>query len=42
MHPWEGARGSRSGVLSTAGNRVFDADSSNDFVALNATGGSIL
>ena len=41
-HKWEGAGGPRSGVLSTAGNVVFAADPSNNFVALNATTGQAL
>ena len=41
-HKWEGAGGPRSGVLSTAGNVVFAADPSNNFVALNATTGQPL
>ncbi len=41
-HPWEGPGGARSGVLSTAGNLVFAADSANNFVALNAANGNIL
>ncbi len=40
-HPWEGA-GARSGVLSTAGNLVFAADSTNNLVALNAANGTVL
>ena len=41
-HKWEGAGGPRSGVLSTAGNVVFAADPSNNFVALNAATGQPL
>ena len=41
-HKWEGPGGPRSGVLSTAGNVVFAADPSNNFVALNATTGQPL
>ena len=41
-HKWEGAGGPRSGVLSTAGNVVFAADPSNNFVALNASTGQAL
>jgi alcohol dehydrogenase (cytochrome c) len=40
-HKWDGG-GGRSGVLSTAGNLVFAGDSSNNFVALNATTGEPL
>jgi alcohol dehydrogenase (cytochrome c) len=40
-HKWEGA-GTRAGILSTAGNLIFTGDASNDFVALNATGGEPL
>ena len=36
-HKWES--GSRSGLMSTAGNLVFTGDGSNNFVALNATTG---
>lgn len=41
-HTWEGTGGPRSGVLSTAGNLVFAADSSNNFVALDAAKGQPL
>ena len=40
-HKWEGG-GSRSGVLSTAGNLVFTGDGSNNFVALDARTGNAL
>jgi len=40
-HPWEGG-GARSGVLATAGNLVFAADTSNNLVALNAAKGTVL
>jgi len=39
-HKWES--GSRSGLMSTAGNLVFAGDGSNNFVALNATTGEPL
>jgi alcohol dehydrogenase (cytochrome c) len=39
-HEWEGTI--RTGVLSTAGNLVFTGDSSDNFVALNATTGEPL
>jgi alcohol dehydrogenase (cytochrome c) len=39
-HKWES--GSRSGLMSTAGNLVFAGDGSNHFVALNATTGEPL
>ncbi len=41
-HTWEGSGGPRSGVLSTAGNLVFAADSSSNFVALDAVKGQPL
>ena len=40
-HVWEGG-GTRSGVLSTAGNLLFAGDSSNNIVALNAATGQPL
>lgn len=40
-HPWEGG-GSRSGVLTTAGNLVFTGDGTNNFVALDARTGNAL
>jgi alcohol dehydrogenase (cytochrome c) len=40
-HKWQGG-GTRSGVLSTAGNLVFAADTSTNLVALNATTGEAL
>jgi alcohol dehydrogenase (cytochrome c) len=40
-HKWEGG-GSRSGVLSTAGNLVFAADPANNLVALDAATGEPL
>jgi len=40
-HKWEGG-GSRSGVLSTAGNLVFTGDGTNNFVALDARTGAAL
>jgi alcohol dehydrogenase (cytochrome c) len=40
-HKWEGG-GSRSGVLSTAGNLVFTGDGTNNFVALDARTGEAL
>ncbi len=40
-HKWEGA-GSRSGVLSTAGNLVITGDASNNFIALDARNGEAL
>src|SRR5207244_4067260 len=39
-HRWES--GSRSGLMSTAGNLVFAGDGSNNFVALDATTGAPL
>lgn len=41
-HKWEGLGGARSGVLSTAGNVVFAADTSANLVALNASTGEVL
>ncbi len=40
-HKWEGG-GSRSGVLTTAGNLVFTGDGTNNFVALDARTGDAL
>jgi alcohol dehydrogenase (cytochrome c) len=40
-HKWE-ASGTRSGLLTTAGNLLFCGGSSNDLVALNATTGEAL
>lgn len=40
-HKWEGS-GVRAGILSTAGNLVFTADPSNNFVALNSKTGDLL
>jgi alcohol dehydrogenase (cytochrome c) len=41
-HKWTGSTGIRSGVLSTAGNLVFAGDSSQNFVAFNASTGEPL